>query len=578
VRGRRFSFTGSLDSTRPGCENRRYRNISGLFYCGDQLALGKASTRKYAINPQLPVSPSMAEISGNTLPFRPSYANISPEARRAFLDWMSSGRKDPFYGIGFVLIFFYGLEHRVFVDRLDTPLIIAEVERLLSIYGDRGHLDSVATKFLKYARISQGRHPQPPPFTPMGLERATVSEMGFAILLDLGRKLSQDRALSAEDALRWVVASQSRHLRASARYCFEEFSELWKLRFDRLYPGGLRLNVKRAIRLYYRISSQAFDVDVNGEHQRYPDISYATKHLDSLQKMVEECIDALDAYSKTVRREPAGRRWIAAASLLPADLRHRSEIAAVEEFRRRVEAVLGGEGRGVSTAGELLVMAGIRQPADGRISTSALDALGWALDRSDVGIEPDGRYGSSIAHYDEPVCVFRAAAGGPIDASRMAFLIKRMGIEIAALAVAGDAAPEELEPTIVQIENAIHLSGVEQDRLAAFAVTLVNNPGRQERVMAELAELGSGDSEIVTDAAIAVIAKRHGITASEAKFLERIDTSLGPAKERIKCHPCPRHHAVERAGARQRCAARRKCCSFRSGFWRLARGAWVPDR
>ncbi len=43
----------------------------------------------------------------------PHYAQISPEARLAQLQWQSTGRRDPRFGIGHVFIFFYGLEHRV---------------------------------------------------------------------------------------------------------------------------------------------------------------------------------------------------------------------------------------------------------------------------------------------------------------------------------------------------------------------------------------------------------------------------------------------------------------------------------
>jgi hypothetical protein len=46
------------------------------------------------------------------MPYWPSYGDISPAARRAFLDWLSTGRQDSTYGIGHVFIFFYGLEHR----------------------------------------------------------------------------------------------------------------------------------------------------------------------------------------------------------------------------------------------------------------------------------------------------------------------------------------------------------------------------------------------------------------------------------------------------------------------------------
>ncbi|MFX9995561.1 TerB N-terminal domain-containing protein, partial [Acinetobacter baumannii] len=72
----------------------------------------------------------------HSMSYWPSYTDMSPAARRAFLDWMQDGRRNPAYGIGHVFMFFYGLEHRLFVDRGDDAvLLVREVERLLTIYG-----------------------------------------------------------------------------------------------------------------------------------------------------------------------------------------------------------------------------------------------------------------------------------------------------------------------------------------------------------------------------------------------------------------------------------------------------------
>jgi hypothetical protein len=64
---------------------------------------------QYAINPKLPISSAQADVRGNSMPYWPSYASITPFARRAFLEWMAGGRKDPAYGISYVFLFLYGL-------------------------------------------------------------------------------------------------------------------------------------------------------------------------------------------------------------------------------------------------------------------------------------------------------------------------------------------------------------------------------------------------------------------------------------------------------------------------------------
>lgn len=46
----------------------------------------------------------------------PSYAEISSTARGAYLNWLAGGRKDPNADVGYVFLFFYGLERRAIID------------------------------------------------------------------------------------------------------------------------------------------------------------------------------------------------------------------------------------------------------------------------------------------------------------------------------------------------------------------------------------------------------------------------------------------------------------------------------
>ncbi|WP_336436020.1 TerB N-terminal domain-containing protein [Stutzerimonas stutzeri] len=114
----------------------------GLIYVGEDKNRRNGPSEPSLINPKLKVARGIVDISERLTSYWPSYDSISPEARRAYLQWLSSGRKAPHANIGYVFLFFYGLERRVFVDAktdqaaaADIPIIIAEVERLLSIYG-----------------------------------------------------------------------------------------------------------------------------------------------------------------------------------------------------------------------------------------------------------------------------------------------------------------------------------------------------------------------------------------------------------------------------------------------------------
>ena len=82
------------------------------------------------------------------LPYWPSYRGASPQQRSIYIDWLVGGRKDSQVPIGYVFIYFYGLERRVIVDNADHSAILAETVRLLQIYSRSHSFVRYATRFL----------------------------------------------------------------------------------------------------------------------------------------------------------------------------------------------------------------------------------------------------------------------------------------------------------------------------------------------------------------------------------------------------------------------------------------------
>ena len=118
---------------------------NGMLYVGLSLPTAQGRQEPALINPNLPVSRQPVDISQRQMQYWPSYSEISPDARRAYLQWLSTGRTDPTADIGYVFLFFYGLERRALVDLESTPgaqeevqSIVTEVRRLLSLYSQSG--------------------------------------------------------------------------------------------------------------------------------------------------------------------------------------------------------------------------------------------------------------------------------------------------------------------------------------------------------------------------------------------------------------------------------------------------------
>ena len=85
--------------------------------------------------------------AGACLGYWPSYDQLTPEGRAAYLSWLSWQRSAPNFPIGYVFLYFYGLERRALIDGSMSPVaqqerlwILGEVERLLTIYGPENRL------------------------------------------------------------------------------------------------------------------------------------------------------------------------------------------------------------------------------------------------------------------------------------------------------------------------------------------------------------------------------------------------------------------------------------------------------
>ncbi len=74
------------------------------------------------INGSLPVVSSRCTVDAE-LPYWPSYHAATPQQRSRYLDWLVGERCDPNIEIGYVFIYFYGLERRILVDDADHEAV-----------------------------------------------------------------------------------------------------------------------------------------------------------------------------------------------------------------------------------------------------------------------------------------------------------------------------------------------------------------------------------------------------------------------------------------------------------------------
>ena len=141
----------------------KYSISGGLIYVGRGLAAVTGGGPDPAlIDPGLDVDHRAPDYAGAYMGYWPSYSTIAPACRAAYLQWLADGRHAPHAYIGYVFLYFYGLERRLLVDaqqsavaRSERETLVTEVRRLLGIYGTNGSFRGYAAGLLARSRDSR---------------------------------------------------------------------------------------------------------------------------------------------------------------------------------------------------------------------------------------------------------------------------------------------------------------------------------------------------------------------------------------------------------------------------------------
>ena len=383
------------------------RKVGGMIYLGseprrdDWKRVGGAF-----IDPGLHVAKVGSDFSGVGTSYWPSYGDISPRERATYLDWLAGGRSDRRIGPGFVFLYFYGLERRFFVDAPadeEKRLLVAEIRRLLEIYGENHSVQRYLETFLDAAHIAlEPAEDAEPRFEKVGYE------LPLGLRVAIGRMAKEGRPLSADWLLGWYLAHPETGLRTPATRAFPEFKALFRVLFDERYPHGLKIRTpNRILRARYTAASGAFEVDLNRFLGEIPDISSLSKLLNVAKVLVDEATDALGKYSRFLGRNPEGRNSIEAHALLPECLWPLFPCAEMEDLRRWAEGII--ESGGLSPVEHVVErLEGVRPEKLGkRQLTGAADALA----RLSIGMAPDPRFALRSPKLGEPVVLFRLPVG-----------------------------------------------------------------------------------------------------------------------------------------------------------------------
>jgi uncharacterized tellurite resistance protein B-like protein len=300
----------------------RHTIPGGMIYVGEHLPKQGSSTdaENCLINPRLTVA-AHGDPLGQTMGYWPSYSSISPAARKSYLDWLAGSRSDPDAYIGYVFLYFYGLERRLMLEESppDADGVVAEVRRLLQVYGGNGSFKRYGGELLSACQLKSSQLPEK-----LDLEVEENSyEIPAMLKVALGVRVRNGEAIEPDLLLAYVIADPETRIRTPARRAQTLLRELFAESIQKQYPDGVRVSGARArtLKVNYRACSGSFDLEIRPFGGDLPDITNRSEPIGTARRIFDDCTEQLDGYSRMLGRSEGLRPTLAAVAQLPVGSR-----------------------------------------------------------------------------------------------------------------------------------------------------------------------------------------------------------------------------------------------------------------
>ncbi|MFD7654754.1 TerB N-terminal domain-containing protein [Actinosynnema sp. NPDC059797] len=506
----------------------------GMIYFGKLPRGGDAPGRNVeVIDPTLPIDWRRPDFAGRDMDYWPAYHSITPRSRAAYLLWLEGGRWAPDAYIGYVFLYFYGLERRALVDaqqdpaaRADLPRILGEVVRLLTVYGGNSSFRQYATEFQQVLRvlITRGEGPAPDPAEHDKWPPPLTLRVG------VGRFAAEGRPLPLDWAWSWAMLHPEIYARTPATRCPDEFRALFTTRYRARHGDGLHVRpLKSRVELHYRpasggLTTTTWRVDV-------PDVLTAATPTKALKALVESCTDDLDAYSRLIGRQPEAAGTLPALALLPDEL-FTGDLAGLRPVRELVDRTLPDDVRQARfELADLTSLWPARTP--GKFAKADAVGLAQLLDKLGVGIEPDVRLGSPVQSAG-PAVLFRITAAQSATATPE-YTAATTLLHLAAVVSAADddVSAAERDHLVSHLESSLHLTPGERIRLTAHLDWLLASKLKLTGLTKRLGALSDAQRAHVAEFATAIAAVDGVVSPGEVDTLRKIYKLLGQEPDSV---------------------------------------------
>lgn len=472
------------------------------------------------IDGSLPVT-SDTPTYADALPYWPTYFDATPQQRKTYLDWLLGGRSDPDIELGYVFIYFYGLERRVIVEQRDLGAIADELIRLIPIYGDSNSFRGYATRLLWTAIY-------------LSIDREKLSSKRFQAAIDVTRRWTDDlmelilgtlcrKGASINSKIAALIAQNDHRSSNSVivKRHNERFMQLFRTRFKNEFPKGLKLkSSKRDSTIHYHPASSSLMREPTWENRlpKLPGVLRITSQFKPLVENWDACIAELKTYNR-LHRKSDGAMTAEVYESLPPELRD-DDHPEYEQWMKLWERYATGSGWPMVPIHELAKLKSIERR--GKLTKGQSQKIVRTAAAIGLGVEPDVDVSGKNYSWNEPVCLFfeDPEANRNIKAYKSATILLRLGMNIAG--ADGEFDRSETEFIDQHLESTFNLSDADSNRLECLTHLLAKSPDSNFSITKSLCQkLQKADRALVGEYLVGIAAADGILHPAEMKELKK---------------------------------------------------------
>ncbi len=463
------------------------------------------------------------------LPYWPSYRAASPPQRSRYLDWLIGGRCDPNVELGYVFIYFYGLERRSIVDRADHAAIAFEILRLLPMYGYSRSFRRYASSLLwTTIWLSLSAESVPPSVIRDALSTTDWSEETLNTCLACFTQYRRP----LPNKLVYRLAQQD--VRSPRSVLLKRHPDLHREAFQKRlavqFPEGFQARAgKRDRRLEYFPASATLGRihDVGGPlaGERLPNVLGTTSQFSPLVSLWVQTIEELKEYDRAHKKAAAGEFTGDMYEALPEHLRS-GDHPHFETWCQLIDRSVTDDGWTITAVCEFAKIEDL--PERKKLTKAQSIDLAETAAHMGFAFEPDPRITGKNYEWDQLVSVFPATEELSQDVAsyHAAAVLLEMGFGIAA--ADGQIDDIELGRLSSHLEAQFDLSTQDSARLEHLRYLLTKQPPSEFSAAKTLQKtLSLKQRKLVGEFLVGIAAADEQIAPQEVKALGKAYRSLG---------------------------------------------------